>query len=172
MKGKGVKMMNVKEIEKMKNDLRKKDVVELEKLMKNYSSKKCRLKKIEYDVKEMEELLENERICREVIIEKKEKKSVIYERLEEEIKVMNIEEVMKGIKNVDSLRCIENGKRDEFKDKSKIEKMEKVREWLLERKKEVEGNSNGSIKISDVIRKIEDVKSLEELKSWLEEKSK
>ena len=169
MNGKNVELR--KEVIEMKKELRLLDVESLRKLKRSsVDSKVCRLKKTEYDVNKMNELLEKGRIIVEVINEKVEKKVVIYEREEEEIKVMNYEEVMKGIKNVDSLRCIEGGKNEKFKDLKKIEKLEKVREWLLDRKKEVEGNKNGNIKISDIVRKIEDIKDIEELKKWLLEK--
>ena len=169
MNGKNEKLR--KEVIEMKKELRLLDVESLRKLKRSsVDSKVCRLKKTEYDVNKMNELLEKGRIIVEVINEKVEKKVVIYEREEEEIKVMNYEEVMKGIKNVDSLRCIEGGKNEKFKDLKKIEKLEKVREWLLDRKKEVEGNKNGNIKISDIVRKIEDIKDIEELKKWLLEK--
>lgn len=169
MNGKNVELR--KEIIEMKKELRLLDVESLRKLKRSsVDSKVCRLKKTEYDVNKMNELVKKGRIIVEVINEKVEKKVVIYEREEEEIKVMNYEEVMKGIKNVDSLRCIEGGKNEKFKDLKKIEKLEKVREWLLDRKKEVEGNKNGNIKISDIVRKIEDIKDIEELKKWLLEK--
>jgi len=169
MNGKNVELK--KEVIEMKKELRLMDVESLRKLKRSsVDSKVCRLKKTEYDVNKMNELLEKGRIIVEVISEKVERKVVIYEREEEEIKVMNYEEVMKGIKNVDSLRCIEGGKNEKFKDLKKIEKLEKVREWLLDRKKEVEGNKNGNIKISDIVRKIEDIKDIEELKKWLLEK--
>jgi hypothetical protein len=120
----------------------------------------------------MELILEKERIVREVIIEKTERKNFIYERSKEEIDCMNMEEVMKGIKNIDSILCIENGKEDKFKNLEKIEKCNMVRGWLIERKEIVSGSSLGKVNISDVLRKIEDCKNLEDLKVWLEEKSK
>lgn len=160
------------EVMEIKEDLRKWGMEELEKKSKSLDSLICRKKKMEYDVEEMNKLLEMKRIVKEVIIEKKEKKVVIYERSEEEIKVMNIEEVLKGLKNVDSIKCLELGKKSELVSKEKLEKLDKVREWLVNRKNEVSGNSLGKISISDVLRKIEDCKDLEELKIWLEEKSK
>jgi hypothetical protein len=160
--------MLVKEINEMKEELRKWNMEDLEKKIKSLQSLKCRLKKIEKRKKEMEDVLEKERIIREVIIEKSEKKVSIYEREEEEIKVMNVEEVLRGIKNIDSILCIEKSK--DKMNEEKIEKCNKVRVWLVERKEEVEGNNKGNVKISDVLRKMEDCKSLEDLKIWLLDK--
>lgn len=165
-------MLMVKEIEALKEELRTWTMEDLEKKSKSYDSLICRKKKMEYDPLEMEDLVLKKRIIREVIIEKKEVKAVIYERSEDEIMVMNIEEVMKGIKNVDSIKCIELAKKDEMQDKSKLEKLETVRTWLLNRKEEVSGNSLGKVSILDVLRKIEDCKTLEDLTEWLLEKSK
>jgi hypothetical protein len=167
-----MKVIDEKEVLKVKEELRKLSLEELRKSGKNYDSLICRRKKMEFDVDEMDYLLLMKRMIREVIIEKEEKKSVIYERLEAEIKVMNIEEVMKGIKNVDSIKCIELSKKEEMRSKEKLDKLEVVREWLLKRKEEISGNSLGKVNISDVLRKIEDCKDLEELKNWLVEKSK
>lgn len=164
--------MLVKEIESMKVELRSWELVDLEKKLRSFQSKVCRLKKIEKRKKEMMECLEKERIIKEVIIEKKEKKVSIYEREKEEIMIMDIEEIMKGIKNVDSIKCIELSKDDDKIDKKKLSKLEVVRKWLVERKEEIKGSSKGLINVSDVIRKLEDIESMEELKKWLLEKSK
>lgn len=163
-------MMKKEEVMKMKEDLRKESILDLEKKMKVFGSKKCRMKKIEYNVKDMEKLLEEERICREVIIEKKEKKVYIYERSEEDIKNMNIEEVMKGIKNIDSLMCIEKGMREEVINYEKLEKCKKVRGWLVERKKIVSGSELGKINVSDLLRKLEDLESVEDVRNWILER--
>lgn len=164
-------MMNEREILKMKEELRKESIEVLERKIQSLQSLKCRWKKIENKKNEMEELLVKERIVKEVIIEKKEIKVVIYERNMEDILVMNYEEVMKGIKNIDSILCIEKSKNDEYRNDEKIEKCNRVREWLINRKNVVSGNSLGKISVSDVLRKIEDVKDLEELRIWLVEKS-
>ena len=160
-------MLSMKEVLEMKKVLRSWSLVDLEKKIKSFQSLKCRYGKIEKKKKEMEDVLEKERIVREIIIEKKEKKVVLYERSKEEISVLNIEEVMRGIKNIDSILCIEKGKEEKFRNDEKLEKCGIVREWLVERKEEVNGNSLGNVKVSDVVRKIEDCKDLEELKEWL-----
>lgn len=165
-------MLSKKEILEVKEDLRNWELVDLEKKIKSLQSLKSRYGKIEKKKKEMEDILIKERIVREVIIEKKEKKVFIYERLENEIMVMSIEEVMRGIKNIDSILCIERSKELEFQDKEKMVKCDNVREWLVNRKLEVSGNSSGKVNVSDVLRKIEDVESIEDLKEWLVEKSK
>lgn len=157
--------MSVKDIERIKEELRSWDLVDLKKKLGSLSSRKCRLKKIERKKVEMLDVLENERIVREVINEKSEKKLSIYERDREDINCMSYEEVMKGIKNVDSIKCIELSK-DNVNDE-KLDKLEKVRVWLVDRKKEVEGSSRGMIRISDIVRKLEDIKNVEELKEWL-----
>lgn len=157
--------MSVKDIERMKEELISWDLVDLKKKLGSLSSRKCRLKKIERKKVEMLDVLENERIVREVINEKSEKKLSIYERDREDINCMSYEEVMKGIKNVDSIKCIELSK-DNVNDE-KLDKLEKVRVWLVDRKKEVEGSSKGMIRISDIVRKLEDIKNVEELKEWL-----
>lgn len=159
--------MLIKEIEAMKEELRSWELVALEKKLRSFQSKVCRLKKIEKRKKEMIECLEKERIIKEVIIEKKEKKVSIYEREKDEIMCMDIEEVMRGIKNVDSIKCIELSKDDDKIDKEKLKKLEVVREWLIDRKEEVKGSSKGLINVSDVVRKLEDIESIEELKEWL-----
>lgn len=165
-------MRNELEVMKYKEELRVESLEVLEKKSKSLDSSICRKKKMEFDVEEMNNLLEEKRIIREVIIEKKEIKVVIYERSLEDIEVMNYEEVMKGIKNIDSLLCIELGKNDNFRNDEKVEKCKKVREWLIDRKNIVSGSSLGKVNISDVMRKIEDIKDLEELKEWLVEISK
>jgi hypothetical protein len=164
-------MLNEKEIMDMKEVLRSESMEELDKRIKSLQSMKCRLKKIESKKDEMEEVLIKERIVREVIIEKKEIKVVIYERSIEDIGSMNYEEVMKGIKNIDSILCIENSKDKEFKNMDKIGKCIKVREWLISRKKVVSGSELGKVNISDIYRKLEDIKDIDELKKWLIEKS-
>lgn len=165
-------LLSMSEVLEMKEELRKYSLEDLTKKVKSLQSVKCRYGKIEKKKSEMELILEKERIVREVIIEKTERKNFIYERSKEEIDCMNMEEVMKGIKNIDSILCIENGKEDKFKNLEKIEKCNMVRGWLIERKEIVSGSSLGKVNISDVLRKIEDCKNLEDLKVWLEEKSK
>lgn len=164
-------MISEKEILGMKEELRKEKIEVLERKIQSLQSLKCRWKKIENKKEEMEDLLVRERIVKEVIMEKKEVKVVIYERSMEEIMVMNYEEVMKGIKNIDSILCIEKSKNDEYRNDEKIEKCNVVREWLVNRKNVVSGNSLGKISISDVLRKIEDCKELEDIRVWLVEKS-
>ena len=119
----------------------------------------------------MEKLLIDERIIKEVIIEKKEIKVVIYERSIEEVNCMNYEEVVKGIKNIDSILCIEKNKGDKWRNEEKIEKCGKVRKWLVDRKEIVSGNNLGKVSVIDVLRKLEDIKDIEELRNWLIEKS-
>lgn len=160
-------MLSVNEILEMKEELRSWSIEDLEKKIKSFQSLKSRYGKIEKKKSELEGVLIKERIVREVIIEKKEKKVVIYERLKDEIMVMNIEEVMRGLKNIDSILCIEKGKELKFRNLEKISKCDIVRVWLVERKLEVSGNSLGNVKISDVLRKIEDCNDLSELVEWL-----
>lgn len=164
-------MYNEKEIEEIKVELRKENIEVLERKIKSLQSLKCRWKKIENKKDDMEKLLIDERIIKEVIIEKKEIKVVIYERSYEEISCMNYEEVMKGIKNIDSILCIERSKGDEWRNEEKIEKCGVVREWLVSRKEIVSGNNLGKISVIDILRKLEDVGSVNELKDWLIEKS-
>lgn len=163
-------MMNEKEVIEMKEELRKEELIDLEKRVKSLDSKICRLKKMEYDSNKMKEFLEERRIYREVVIEKKEKKVVIYDREKSEIDSMSFEEVVRGIRNVDSIKCIELGKNEKFRSIEKLEKLEKVREWLIDRKGVVDGNSMGKVKVSDVMRVLEDIESIEDLKKWLENK--
>lgn len=168
----GKVVFSKEEVLKLKEDYRKVDVVELEKKIRSISSMKCRYRKMENKLEEMERLVVEERIIREILNEGKEKKVVIYERRKDEIDCMSYEEVFKGIKNIDSILCIERSKEDKYKDENKIRKCDEVREWLVERRNVVSGNNLGLVKISDVLRKMEDVSSLDELKEWLESKVK
>ena len=160
-------MRNEKEIKVLKEELRKCEVVELEKKIKSLQSMKCRLRKMDNNVDKMNDILEEERIYREVVNEKKERKLFIYERNEDDIFSMSYEEVMKGIKNCDSIKCLELSKNEEFMDNDKLVKVEKIREWLIERKKEVSKLDAGLIRISDVINMLDMVSSLKDLKEWL-----
>lgn len=169
---KEVKVINEVEYMEYKEELRKDNVEELRRKKKSVDSSICRLRKREYKKDEMDCLLIKGRGIVEVISEKLERKNVWYERSEDDIKILCYEEVVKGMNSLYSILCIERGKLGKFRNDEKIVKCEKVMEYLKERKKEVEGNRNGVVKVDDIMRKLEDIKDIEDLKKWLVEKSK
>jgi len=150
----------------------------LKKEFKRLESVKCRSKKridkkefkekYEMSIKELEVL----KMVRNEIKKRKGVKNVkvVYELSKEDIDNMDLIEIIKSIRNIDSKRCNLRYINDNYKKDSLYLKCEEIKIWLLNRKKELE--NMGILKKEDIMKIIEnnnfnDREKIEKIKGYL-----
>ena len=127
------------------------------KRLKALQSAKCRLKKkksdADYDAK-MREILAEEQVVKEVRQLFTNKKKSVPEYTQDDVNVLNYEDTIKAIKSIQSKKCLSQNDTSEYQKACKVEQM------LLEHKKLVRPADETSVKKTELLTLLDELKSL------------
>ena len=127
------------------------------KSLKALQSAKCRLKKkksdADYDAK-MREILAEEQVVKEVRQLFTNKKKSVPEYTQDDVNVLNYEDTIKAIKSIQSKKCLSKNDTSEYQKACKVEQM------LLEHKKLVRPADETSVKKTELLTLLDELKSL------------
>lgn len=155
-------MTNLKEIEKLSNDLNN-DLENVSRELKRVQSIKCRLKKQKGKssyTKEMTEILKYEQALKEVrqLLDPKEKPTTMYEQ--EDVDKLDYDETVKALRSIQSKKTLSRwltdveGDNDEYRNACRIEKM------LQERRTQIKPiEDEVYVRKSDLVTIIETIES-------------
>lgn len=153
--------VDLKLVEKVLNDFDRNDE-ELKKELKRLQSIKCRLKKQKFKKdynKEMTEVLKNEQVLKECRQLLNPREKFITEMTENDIKKLTYDEVVKGIRSIQSKKTLTKHLTEKPGDNDEYRMAIQIENWLLEQKsklKPVEDNLVKKTEVEKIINTIEE----------------